>query len=168
MVFAKSSLHHIENLEHAFSQIKRCLKPKGKLLTIDFFGPTRFQWTEQQLKVRSWFWKERVPYELRHDAEGAEIPEITRPEIDAMIAMDPSEAVRSGELYELLKNNFTLINDVALGGSLVNLLLYGDIVNNFDPDNKLHNSVIREAFSLERMLMNVGVLDSDFRLIVAQ
>lgn len=168
VVFAKSSLHHIENLEHAFTEIRRCLKPGGKLVTIDFFGPTRFQWTQQQLKVRSWFWRERVLDELRNDAEGREIPEISRPDVDAMIAMDPSEAVRSGELYQLLKQHFTLLHDIALGGGLVNLLLYGDIVNNFDPANEAHNAVIREAFSLERMLMDIGTLNSDFRLIIAE
>lgn len=168
IVFAKSALHHIENLEHAFQQIARCLKPGGKLVTIDFFGPTRFQWTEQQLKVRSWFWQHRVPAELRLDRQGHEIPEISRPDVDAMIAMDPSEAVRSGELYGLLQRYFTLRHDVALGGSLVNLLLYGDIVNNFDPERAEHNAVIREAFALERLLMDMGVLGSDFRLIIAE
>lgn len=168
VVFAKSSLHHIENLEHAFRQIGHCPKPGGKLVTIDFFGPTRFHWTEQQLKIRSWFWRERVPSELRKDVQGREIPEVSRPDVDAMIAMDPSEAVRSGELYPLLKQHFTLAHDAELGGGLVNLLLYGDIVNSFDPDNETHNAVIREAFSLERMLMDVGALNSDFRLIVAE
>lgn len=168
VVFAKSSLHHIENLEHAFRHIGQCLKPGGKLVTIDFFGPTRFQWTEQQLKIRSWFWRERVPSELRKDVQGREIPEVSRPDVDAMIAMDPSEAVRSGELYPLLKQHLTLTHDAELGGGLVNLLLYGDILNSFDPDNETHNAVIREAFSLERMLMDVGTLNRDFRLIVAE
>ena len=168
IVFAKSALHHIENLEHAFAQIARCLKPGGKLVTIDFFGPTRFQWTQQQLAARSWFWRNRVPQALRQDRAGNEIPEIERPGVQAMIDMDPSEAVRSGELYTLLKQYFMPSQDIALGGSLVNLLLYGDIVNNFDPAIPEHNAVIQEAFSLERLLMDLGVLNSDFRLIIAE
>lgn len=168
VVFAKSALHHIENLEHAFAQITTCLKPGGVLVAIDFFGPTRFQWTEEQMRVRSWFWRHRVPPALRQDRDGRDIPEIARPDLAAMIAMDPSEAVRSGELYHLLQQFFTMKRDVALGGSLVNLLLYGDIVNYFDPFNEQHNAVISEAFALERLLMGLGVLDSDFRLIIAQ
>ncbi|OYY27690.1 MAG: hypothetical protein B7X79_14145 [Acidovorax sp. 17-64-282] len=168
IVFAKSALHHIENLEHAFEQIARCLKPGGKLVTIDFFGPTRFQWTQEQLKVRSWFWRNHVPEDLRKDRDGNDIPEIGRPTVQAMIAMDPSEAVRSGELYALLKQYFAPSQDIALGGSLVNLLLYGAIVNNFDPAIEKHNAVIRDAFSLERLLMDLGVLGSDFRLIIAE
>ncbi len=168
VVFAKSALHHIENLEHAFEQIALCLKPGGKLVTIDFFGPSRFQWTQEQLQVRSWFWRHRVPEVLHRDVDGHLIPEIVRPAMEAMIAMDPSEAVRSGELYALLKQYFEPTQDVALGGSLVNLLLYGDIVNRFDPADDAHNAVIREAFLLERLLMDLGVLGSDFRLIIAE
>ena len=50
----------------------------------------------------------------------------------------------------------------------MNLLLYGDIVNRFDPADDAHNAVIREAFLLERLLMDLGVLGSDFRLIIAE
>lgn len=76
-MLVKFSLHRIENLEHAFEQIRRCLKPDGRLAFIDFFGSTRFQWADTQLTLRSWFWRERVPVELRHDSSGQPIPEIT-------------------------------------------------------------------------------------------
>lgn len=168
VVLAKSSLHHIENLEHAFEQIRRCLKPGGKLVSIDFFGPTRFQWTDTQLALRSWFWRQRVPAELRHDDQGQPIPEITRPSVQSMLEMDPSEAVRSGELYALLQQHFELHSDLALGGTLLNLLLYGDIVNRFDPANPAHNAVIHEAVDWERQLMAQGMLPSDFRLVIGQ
>lgn len=168
VVLAKSSLHHIENLEHAFGQIHRCLKPGGKLVSIDFFGPTRFQWTDTQLALRSWFWRQRVPAALRHDDSGQPIPEITRPSVQSMVEMDPSEAVRSGELYALLLEHFELQSDLALGGALLNLLLYGDIVNRFDPANPVHNAVIHEAVDWERQLMAQGMLPSDFRLVIGQ
>ena len=168
VVLAKSSLHHIENLEHAFEQIRRCLKPDGRLVSIDFFGPTRFQWTDTQLALRSWFWRQRVPAQLRHDASGQPIPEIARPSVQSMLEMDPSEAVRSGELYTLLQQHFELHSNLALGGTLVNLLLYGDIVNHFDPANPDHNAVIREAVDWEQHLIAQGMLPSDFRLIIGQ
>jgi SAM-dependent methyltransferase len=168
VVLAKSSLHHIEGLEHAFEQIRRCLKPGGRLVSIDFFGPTRFQWTDTQLALRSWFWRQRVPIELRCDDSGQPIPEIVRPSVQAMLEMDPSEAVRSGELYALLQQHFELHSDLALGGTLLNLLLYGDIVNRFDPANPAHNAVIREAVDWERQLIAQGMLPSDFRLIIGQ
>jgi hypothetical protein len=88
--------------------------------------------------------------------------------VQDLITMDPSEAVRSSELYALLQAHFELEHDVALGGSLLNLLLSGDRVNRFDPEDDVHNQVLREASALEHDLMNSGVLGSDFRFIVAR
>ena len=51
---------------------------------------------------------------------------------------------------------------------MVNLLLYGDIVNQFDPANPDHNAVIREAVDWEQQLIAQGMLPSDFRLIIGQ
>lgn len=167
VVFAKSSLHHISQLEHAFSQIRRCLKPNGKLIALDFFGPSRFQWTDAQLKARSWFWTHRVPDVMKRDLDGSFIPEIEKPDIQALIKMDPSEAVRSGDLYRLISRNFDLVDDIAIGGAIVNLLLYGDLVNKFNAADESHNQIIHEAFDFERLLMSLGVVGSDFRFIVA-
>lgn len=168
VVFAKAALHHVENLEHAFAQIARCLRPGGLLITIDFFGPSRFQWTDAQLAACNAFWQTRVPPALRHEPDGSLTPPVERPLIADLIAMDPSEAVRSSELYALLQSRFDLEHDIPLGGSLLNLLLSGDRVNRFDPQDKVHNQVLREAAAQEHALMNSGVLGSDFRFIVAR
>ena len=85
-----------------------------------------------------------------------------------LVAMDPSEAVRSSDLHALLRARFDLEHDIELGGALLNLLLSGDRVNRFDPDNETHCQVIREAAAHERALMDVGALGSDFRFIVAR
>jgi SAM-dependent methyltransferase len=168
VVFAKASLHHIENLEHAFDQIARCLRPGGVLIAIDFFGPSRFQWTDEQLAACNAFWQTRVPESLRHELDGRQTPPVERPRVEDLVAMDPSEAVRSSELHGLLRQRFDLEHDIPLGGALLNLLLSGDRVNRFDPDDELHNQVIREAAAHERALMEAGTLGSDFRFIVAR
>ena len=120
------------------------------------------------MALRSWFWNQRVPFELRHDANGRPTPEITRPSVQSMRDLDPSEAVRSADIYPLLQKHFILHSNLALGGTLLNLLLYGDIVNRFDPANPEHNAVIREAVDWEQHLIAQGMLPSDFRLIIAQ
>ena len=168
VVFAKAALHHIENLEHVFEQVVRCLRPGGLLIAIDFFGPTRFQWTDAQLAACNAFWQTRVPPDLRLEPDGRQTPPVERPLVQDLVAMDPSEAVRSSDLHALLKSRFELEHDIPLGGALLNLLLSGDRVNRFDPDNEAHCQVIREAAAHERALMDAGVLASDFRFIVAR
>lgn len=167
-VFAKAALHHIDNLEHAMEQIARCLRPQGLLIAIDFFGPSRFQWTDAQLAACNAFWQTRVPPALRIESDGRPTPPVSRPVLEDLIAMDPSEAVRSSDLHALLKQHFELEHDIALGGSLLNLLLSGDRVNRFDPADEVHNQVLREAAAHEHELMRSGVLGSDFRFIVAR
>ena len=168
VVFAKAALHHIQDLETALAGILRCLKPDGLLVTIDFFGPSRFQWTDAQLQACNDFWRERVPPGLQREPDGSPTPPIGRPSVDDMLAMDPSEAARSGELHALLHRHFEVLEDRALGGTLLNLLLYGQRVNRFDAADPLHSAVLEEAVGLERELMAQGRLGSDFRFMVAR
>lgn len=166
-VIAKSSLHHLSRLEEIFEAIARCLKPGGRLVTIDFFGPSRYQWTDRQLLEINRFLDEEVPERFRRRADGS-LYRATRPTVDEMIAFDPSEAIRSGDLYALLAERFEFERDVPLGGTLLSLILHGEIVNNFDPSDSEGNAVIRKAFDLEHRLIDQGALGSDFRLIVAR
>jgi SAM-dependent methyltransferase/glycosyltransferase involved in cell wall biosynthesis len=168
VVFAKSALHHVHNLEHALAQIARCLRPGGLLIAIDFFGPTRFQWTDAQLAACNAFWQTRVPPALRVEPDGRPTPPVGRPRPADLIALDPTEAVRSSELHALMQAHFEFEHDIPLGGALLNLLLSGDRVNRFDPGDDIHNQVLREAAAHEHALMNSGVLGSDFRFIVAR
>ena len=168
VVFAKAALHHVVELEVLVKGIGTCLRPGGCLVTLDFFGPTRFQWTEAQLAAANQFLANEVPRHLLQKRDGSFHDKIERPSIEAMMAMDPSEAVRSGDVYEILQSNFSIDTDIALGGTLLNLIFYGDVINNFDPANDAHNQVINAAFALERRLMKGGTIGSDFRLIVAK
>jgi ubiquinone/menaquinone biosynthesis C-methylase UbiE len=166
VVFAKAALHHIENLERAFAGMQRCLKPGGHLVTIDFFGPTRFQWTDAQVAAANEL-LDAMPADLVTRPDGRR-HRVERPTVEAMIAMDPSEAVRAGELYELLRQHFRPEHDFAAGGALLNLVLDGSIVNNFDPSTAAHNAWVERVFRREREMMARGEIGSDFRFIVAK
>ena len=168
VVFAKAALHHIENLEQAFAGMKRCLKPGGLLVTIDFFGPTRFQWTDAQLQACNWFWQHRVPPAFQANSDGTHTQPIVRPSIQSMIDMDPSEAVRSSDIWTHIQTHFDVLDNIALGGTVMNLLLYGERVNRFDANDPFHNAILEEAVQYERQLLDSGQLSSDFRFVVAQ
>jgi len=168
VVFAKAALHHIENLEDAFAGMKRCLKPGGLLVAIDFFGPSRFQWTDEQLHACNWFWEHRMPPNFHANADGSRTQPITRPSIESMIKMDPSEAVRSSDIMAHINHSFEVLNNFALGGTVMNLLLYGERVNRFDANDPFHNAILEEAIQYERQLLDSGQLSSDFRFVVAQ
>ena len=166
-VIAKAALHHLSRLEALFDGIARCLRPGGVLVTLDFFGATRFQWTDRQLDEVNRFLETEVPEDLRRLPDGS-LYRAVRPTVQQMIDMDPSEAVRAADLYPMLRERFELLVDLPLGGTLLNLILHGSIVDHFEPGNPAHDAIVRKAFARERRLMAEGAIDSDFRLIIAR
>ena len=97
IVFAKAALHHIEHLEDLMLGVGNCLTTNGRLIALDFFGPTRFQWTDRQLEAANKMVQSAMPKSVRLREDGSAF-EVTRPTIEQMIELDPSEAVRSGKV----------------------------------------------------------------------
>lgn len=168
IVFAKAALHHIDDLDSMMRGMRRGLRPGGHLVTIDFFGPTRFQWTDAQLAAANRFLKQEVPEALRRRIDGTLVEEVQRPTPEQVAQVDPSEAVRSGELYAFLRQHMQIVHDLALGGTLLNLIFDGSIVNNFDVADERAMQVVDRACAFERELMRRGEIDSDFRLLIAR
>ncbi len=167
VVFAKAALHHVEALEAMFDGVRRCLRPGGRLATIDFFGPTRFQWTDRQLELANAF-LQRLPDALVRRSDGSLHRGLQRPTVQHMIALDPSEAVRSGELLDVLRASMRIEHEFDAGGAVLNLVFDGGIVNNFEAGRAEHDAWIHEAFACERAHMAAGDIGSDFKVIVAR
>lgn len=165
-VIAKAALYHIECLESALQGVRRALKPGGCLIAIDFFGPTRFQWTDVQLAAINRFLEEEVPESLRRQADGS-LYSAVRPTLAEMNASDPSEAVRSGEILELLRQYFPRLEIRDIGGTLLNLIFSSSIVNNFDESSPQHNRIVEKAFALEQSLLAPGAIEADFKFVAA-
>ena len=155
VVVAHSILHHVENLEHAYDQIERALKPEGTLLVNEYAGPNRFQFDDHVLRLIN---------ELR-DALGA--PRMERPSAAFMIEHDPSEAVRSEDVLPLLRNRFEVLEEKALGGTILMHLLY-NIVQNFRFDDPVERSLIDLLCTFEGALVDRGAVGSDFVLAAAR
>ncbi|NBP35848.1 MAG: class I SAM-dependent methyltransferase [Betaproteobacteria bacterium] len=166
LVIAKSALHHVESLERLFEEIYWGLKTEGCIVAMDFFGPSRFQWSDLQLELAHRLWTECVPFEIRQRAKADGLAYLERPSLDAMMRLDPSEAVRSSEILAVGLELFTLEQEIPLGGTLMNLMLWGDRVNYFDPGAEPHNECLQQAFLQERQWILEGLIESDFRLIV--
>jgi len=162
------SLHHIENLEGVVENVKKSLTHEGILLVVDFIGPTRFQWTDQQLKLTNELLDLLHPslkINLREANLDKPKDKVTRPEVDEVISSDPSEAIRSGEIYELLKNNFIILEEKPMGGTLLSLLFSG-IAGNFDEKNPMVCSLIKSLQKIEELLIINKVIESNFVFMV--
>lgn len=167
-VIAKSSLHHVAGLERLGEALLRAVRPQSMMLAIDFFGPTRFQWSDLQLELANEFIRHSIPNDLRQLSVGGIAPPATRMSPQDLIALDPSEAVRSGDLMRWLNDLLEIREVKPLGGTLLNLVFYGPVVNNFVPGLKEHDDIVREASRLEASLIDAGILPSDFQLVLGR
>jgi len=165
IVFAHSSVHHVERLEELFAAVKRALRPGGVFHLYEFIGETRFQWTDAQLRLGNTL-LDSLPERLRRLPSGTPKSRLTRPTIEQMIAADPTEAVRSAEILPLVRNHFTVIEERSLGGGLLHNVL-GEIAQNFRPENRTDRAVLERFFAAEDAAMADGTIGTDFAVITA-
>jgi O-antigen biosynthesis protein len=167
VIFGVSSVHHVESLENLFAQIAAALKPGGYFFLDEYIGPSRFQWTDDQLRIMNEELN-ALPRELRRSVSepGKYKPPVIRKTVEYMKAADPSEAVRSAEIVPLLSQYFDIREFKGYGGSLLHELLY-DIAGNFTEKAPGSLDHLRRLFDLEDHLIALGTLAHDFAVIVA-
>lgn len=166
-VVAKMALHHFEALERVFEEVRRALKPGGVFMFNEFVGPSRFQWTDLQLELGNRLLA-LLPQKNRWSEHGgAPLERLLRPTVEDMIAMDPSEAVRSAEILPVLERSFEIVERKDYGGTLLHDLLT-HVMASFDLEDERELSILRLIFLFERTLVEHGVLSSDFTYVVAR
>jgi ubiquinone/menaquinone biosynthesis C-methylase UbiE len=161
------ALHHITALEHVLQECAKALTPGGVMLVNEFVGPSRFQWSDLQMRLANQI-LHTLPPDLRVDlTHGGHKETVARNTVEQMIAMDPTEAVRSAEIERLLYEMFRVVEDRPWGGTILNLL-FEDIAGNFAPDNPLHDTIVRLVVQHENALIEKGVIPSDFKVYVCR
>jgi SAM-dependent methyltransferase len=166
-IYFFQSLHHIEALEHVLGQCRQALRPGGFLLVNEFVGPSRFQWTARQLELANQV-TALLPEDLRGDLQSGGIKtKIERPTVQHMVAHDPSEAVRSGEIEGLVRAYFDISGQWNWGGTL-NHLVFQNIAANFVQEHAHHRSIIELLIHHENLLIREGILPSDFKVFAAR
>lgn len=166
MVFGVMSVHHFERLEHIFAQVRRSLKPAGLFFLNEFIGPTQFQWTDRQISITNAL-LQFLPERYRRAGSGQLKSAVSRPTIAEMNAVDPSESIRSGEIVDVLSQNFSIVSRRDYGGTILHLLLEG-IARNFDYGNSVDMRFLRALFDLEDLLLDSGEITSDFSVLIAE
>jgi SAM-dependent methyltransferase len=158
------SLHHVTNVDGLLQNVHQALTNEGLLLVVDYIGPTRWQWTDQQMGMAQELLDilpEELRLDLREGASGKLKRRIERPSIDEVVRQDPSESIRSGEILQLLHNTFDVLEEKPMGGTLLNLLFDG-IAGNFDEQNPHVRAVIKVLQKTEELLIRNGAITSDF------
>jgi len=169
LVVAMSSIHHVSELEKLFAQCARTLKPGGLLFMDEYVGPSRFQ-TPPELRVLIDGLLKTLPEHYRRNLftnDGTTRDEYLPPTVEQMIALDPSEAVRSAEIMSVLRGHFEVVEHKPYGGGIQHQLFSG-IMGNFDPENEEDVALLKAISDLEVSLESLGAVPSDFAAIVAR
>jgi ubiquinone/menaquinone biosynthesis C-methylase UbiE len=165
LVFAWGTVHHVKNLEHFFSEIRKGLTKDGIIIMREYVGPTYLQYTDTQLEIVNSLLT-MIPEEYRYlqnrkDLKNAE----GRIDLEQILKTDPSESVRSSDIIRVMNDHFEIINYQKTGGTLLMPLLSG-IAGNFEKDDRGHK-VLLALINIEKALIKNGILPSDFVYIVA-
>ncbi|MBF0429811.1 MAG: class I SAM-dependent methyltransferase [Fibrobacteria bacterium] len=169
MVLANDNLHHFHNFERVFWEVSRSLKEKGVFVIYDWFGASRMQFSDKQIALIDQFVK-LIPKEFRiHEHDGMQYLKnsFARPKLEAMINVDYTEGIRSGEIAGLLADHFEIMEKRDCGGSILpHVFLL--IENNFKPDNLQHVGLVHKLIKLEEEVLESGEIESDYRIYICK
>jgi|GEM_PF-183624 len=165
--FSWSALHHIENLEGVCRNAWEALKFRGLLVAQEYIGPNQLQWTDSQLDLANKILS-IIPDTLKKDpATGIVLSHIERPSLEQLNHTDPSEAIRSSEIIETINKFFKIKTIKYFGGSLYNCL-FNAIIYNFSHSDEKDIALIEMILFLEETLIQRGILDNDYAVIIAE
>ena len=165
LIWAIGTVHHIENLENFFEQVRQALKDNGIFVMREYVGPNYLQFTDDQLERVKNILK-TLPAKYKRNWRGRPKKREPRIEIQQLIKTDPSEAVRSSEIMGLLEKMLQVEYSVKTGGTLLHPLLSG-IAANFEivPGGE---AILSELIAQEKKLMAEGSIPSDYIFCIAK
>jgi SAM-dependent methyltransferase len=160
-VLTTGSMHHIENLDFCFGNIRRSLKAGGLLWLNDYVGPNRFQWSDTQMRLANELLA-MVPSRWRLRDR------VTRYDAGAMRDLDPSEAVAPQHIPAALGAHFEILRSWPRGGTLLAPIFGSGCLDSAMATSEEGASVLAAMFNAEHDLIAAGALPSDSYLYVAK
>jgi SAM-dependent methyltransferase len=153
LVIANGVLSHLERPAEFFVALERILEPDGMLYVDEYVGPSRFQWTDQQLRIINRLLGCLSP-ELRRDLVS---PRLGIRSSVMRMPMSAGEAPHSAEIPALLRSRFEPVEERQLGGAVYHQL-FNRIMGNFDG----HDDLVRVLMEFDAILTDEQVVDSDY------
>ncbi len=165
VVIAHSVLHHVENLEFAFAGLHACLRPGGRIAINEFVGRRYLQYTDEAMDTINQIMAVLEPRYRVSVTSGQTLEAKWRPDLSTVLAEDPSEGVRADELDAFIRRHFTIDYEAALGGTILQHLLW-EIIGNFRLDDPIDRCILEWICLLEEASIAGGSMPSDYRFYV--
>jgi SAM-dependent methyltransferase len=169
-VWFNGSLHHIRELEVVCERVRCSLKPNGWLFFNEYVGANHFAFGPQQIAAITYAFAlipECYRVSFAHGSVGQVQHIVPLPDPIEVVRTDPSEAVRSQDILEVVGDYFDIETINPCGGSLLQFLLHG-IAGNFRQEDPHSMRILQMLFDIEDGLIESGVLKSDFVVVAAR
>jgi ubiquinone/menaquinone biosynthesis C-methylase UbiE len=165
VIFAIGTVHHIEKLELLFSEINKALKKNGFFVMMEYVGPSRLQFTDEQVSITNEILS-LLPKKYKLTAEGFLKDRYANTAVEEVVKSDPSEAVCPESILPVMKSYLDIIKMEYTGGTILYPLL-GGIASNFEMDED-GEALIKLLILFEKTLIEKGVLSSDYVFCMAK
>ena len=160
-IFANGALHHVTALDHCLGQLAKALKPSGYLYVNDYMGPSRFQFTDVQLRLAR-----EIPAKLPD--RFVRTRRIERCDPLALAEDDPSEAVHSDAIFANIEKHFTIVQRRGYGGTLLGPIFGCGCIDPSVFESGDGMEAIEWVCREEQDLIARGVIPSDHVVVVAR
>lgn len=149
--------HHITYLDRVFRRLWTSMTKDGTLVTWDYMGPHRNQYS-----TRIWQEAHRINDLLPSKYRAT----MDYPHLPTMISTDPSEAVHSELLLEVMSRYFRFRHFRPLGGAIAYLVLTH---NNhlFEAPDEIRDELVRKVIEADVRYMKNFPMDSLFTFCLA-
>lgn len=155
-----AALHHARFLYRTVSRLSRALSPQGLLVSFDYVGPSRNQYSERQLELMIQA-NAALPERLRS-------PHRLRPPLKPMVEDDPTEAVHSAELLAAVEQYFDIIEQRDLGGGVAYQILWNNVEAFRDESDEEAQEELDRLLALDHKLTRNGEIPTLFTFFLAR
>jgi SAM-dependent methyltransferase len=158
-VIARSVLHRQMDLDAVLEKIATVLVPGGLVFVDEFVGPSRSQWTDEQMEAINRL-LDRLPAEMLVDLsaeDGRRKGRMGRPDPEQWALANPTEMVCSDAIVPGMDERFERV-EVNLYGGAVFHQFFTRIMGNFSDRPELVGVVME----VDALLTDAGALASDY------
>ena len=149
------SLHHMPDVDYALRWSRKILRNGGIFYLSDYVGPNRLQWNEKIINMARDIRKNLDQKFIVECDKPFHYPpaEICPPNIEELVAKDPSEAWDSVRIIPSIEKYFPEIEVFPVGGVVYFAALNG-CIHNFD--SKKDRDILGLLMLIDRMYMEKG------------
>lgn len=161
------ALNHLRELEHIGTEIETVLDRSGLFIAREYVGPNRLQFSAQQMGLVNSLLA-LIPESYRRLPRGGQIMEQQAvPDKADIMCLEPSRATRSEDIEKMILLRMRIMEEIALGGTILSPLL-AYISDNFAGDDPETERILSGIIEVEMRLIRGGMINSDYKAYIAR